>query len=53
MLIHKRSRYLRLTNSRILGYVNAPTREAAETAAVSAFNLTDEEHKRLVIKKLG
>jgi hypothetical protein len=53
MLIDKRRRYLRLMNPRFLGYVNAPTREAAGTAALSAFNLTDEEHKRLVIKKLG
>jgi hypothetical protein len=35
--------------SQILGYVDAPTREAAEAAAVRTFNLTDEQRSRLVV----
>jgi hypothetical protein len=34
-----------------LGTVEAPDQEAAEAAAVEAFNLTDEQRKRLVVQE--
>ena len=34
-----------------LGTVEAVDREAAEAAAVEAFNLTDEQRKRLVVQE--
>jgi hypothetical protein len=39
--------------AQILGYVDAPSREVAEAAAVSAFSLTDEQRKRLVVQERG
>jgi hypothetical protein len=35
-------------HGQFLGYVEAPDREAAETAAVVRFNLTEEQRGRLV-----
>jgi hypothetical protein len=35
-----------------LGTVEAMDQEAAEAAAVEAFNLTDEQRKRLVVQEL-
>jgi hypothetical protein len=40
-------------STRILGYVAAPTHEAAEAIAMSVFNLTDEQLKRLVVQERG
>jgi hypothetical protein len=37
----------------ILGTVEAPTREAAEAAAVREFNLTPEQRNRLVVQERG
>jgi hypothetical protein len=46
--------------AQVLGYVDAPSREVAEAAAVSAFSLTDEQRKltdeqrkRLVVQERG
>jgi len=50
-LIRKRSRYLGFMSNQILGYVDAPDRESAEAAAVSAFSLTEEQRKRLVVQQ--
>jgi hypothetical protein len=44
-LIRKRAQFL--------GYVDAPSREVAEAAAVSVFSLTEEQHKRLVVQEHG
>jgi hypothetical protein len=52
-LIRKRSRYLGFVSTRILGYVAAPSREVAEAAAVSAFSLTEDQRKRLVVQERG
>ena len=35
----------------VLGNVEAPSREVAEAAAVSAFSLTEEQRKRLVMQE--
>jgi hypothetical protein len=35
----------------VLGTVEAPSREVAEAAAVSAFSLTEEQRKRLVVQE--
>jgi hypothetical protein len=35
----------------ILGTVEAPTREAAEAAAVREFNLSDDQRRRLVVQE--
>jgi len=51
LLIRKRSRYLGFMSNRILGYVDAPDRASAEAAAVSAFSLTEEQRKRLVVQQ--
>ena len=45
LLIRKRAQ--------VIGYVDAPSREVAEAAAVSAFSLTDEQRKRLVVQERG
>jgi hypothetical protein len=45
LLIRKRAQ--------VLGYVDAPSREVAEAAAASAFSLTDEQRKRLVVQERG
>jgi hypothetical protein len=37
--------------AQVLGDVEAPSREAAETAAVKAFNLDDEQRSRLVVQE--
>jgi hypothetical protein len=37
----------------VLGDVDAPSREAAEAAAVRTFNLTDEQRSRLVVQERG
>jgi hypothetical protein len=37
----------------ILGNVEAPSREAAEAAAVEAFNLNAEQRGRLVVQERG
>jgi hypothetical protein len=37
----------------VLGDVEAPSREVAEAAAVSAFSLTEEQRKRLVVQERG
>jgi hypothetical protein len=37
--------------TRVLGIVKAPTREVAEAAAASAFNLTEDQRKRLVVQE--
>jgi hypothetical protein len=39
--------------AQVLGYVDAPSREVAEAAAVSAFSLTAEQRKRLVVQERG
>ena len=52
-LIRKRSRYLGFMSNRILGYIDAPDRASAEAAAVSAFSLTEEQRKRLVVQEQG
>ena len=39
--------------AQVLGYVDAPSREVAEAAAVSAFSLTEEQRKRLVVQERG
>jgi hypothetical protein len=52
-LIRKRSRYLGFMSNQILGYVDAPDRASAEIAAVSAFSLTQEQRKRLVVQERG
>jgi hypothetical protein len=38
-------------HGQILGDVEAPSREVAEAAAVSAFSLTEEQRKRLVVQE--
>lgn len=43
-IIRKRGEYL--------GTVEAVDKEAAEAAAVEAFNLTDEQRERLVVQEL-
>jgi hypothetical protein len=37
--------------AQVLGDVQAPSREVAEAAAVSAFSLTPEQRKRLVVQE--
>jgi hypothetical protein len=37
--------------AQVLGIVEAPSREAAEAAAVKAFNLDDEQRSRLVVQE--
>jgi hypothetical protein len=37
--------------AQVLGDVEAPSREAAEAAAVKAFNLDDEQRSRLVVQE--
>jgi hypothetical protein len=37
----------------VLGNIEAPSREVAEAAAVSAFSLTEEQRKRLVVQERG
>jgi hypothetical protein len=37
----------------VLGDIEAPSREVAEAAAVSAFSLTEEQRKRLVVQERG
>jgi hypothetical protein len=37
--------------AQVLGYVDAASREVAEAAAVSAFSLTEEQCKRLVVQQ--
>jgi hypothetical protein len=37
--------------AQVLGDVEAPSREAAEAAAVRAFNLTAEQRSRLVVQE--
>jgi hypothetical protein len=39
--------------AQVLGEVQAPSREAAEAAAVREFNLTDEQRSRLVVQERG
>jgi len=39
--------------AQVLGYVDAPSREVAEAAAASAFSLTDDQRKRLVVQGRG
>jgi hypothetical protein len=39
--------------AQVLGEVQAPSREAAEAAAVREFNLTDEQRGRLVVQERG
>jgi hypothetical protein len=39
--------------AQVLGEVEAPSREAAEAAAVREFNLTDEQRSRLVVQERG
>ena len=39
--------------AQVLGYVDAPSREVAEAAAVSAFSLTEDQRKRLVVQERG
>jgi hypothetical protein len=36
--------------SQLLGFVDAPTRERAESVAVRTFNLSDEQRSRLVVQ---
>jgi hypothetical protein len=36
--------------AQVLGIVEAPSREAAEAAAVRTFNLSDEQRSRLVVQ---
>jgi hypothetical protein len=43
LLIRKRGEFL--------GFVEATTAEAAEIAAVTAFNLTEDQRKRLVVRE--
>ena len=38
-------------HGQVLGIVEAPSREVAEAAAVSAFSLTEEQRKRLVVQE--
>jgi hypothetical protein len=45
MLIMKRGEFL--------GFVDAVDRKAAEEAAVRAFNLSDEQRKRLLVREPG
>jgi hypothetical protein len=40
-------------HGQVLGDVEAPSREVAEAAAVSAFSLTQEQRKRLVVQERG
>jgi len=40
-------------HGQVLGTVEAPTREAAEAAAVRAFGLTAEQRHRLVVQERG
>jgi hypothetical protein len=44
---------LQRSKARFLGYVDAPSREVAEAAAISAFSLTEEQRKRLVVQERG
>jgi hypothetical protein len=37
--------------ARVLGDVQAPTREQAEVAAIKKFNLDDERRNRLVVQE--
>jgi hypothetical protein len=37
----------------VRGHVEAPTREAAERAAVKAFDLDDEQRSRMVVQECG
>jgi hypothetical protein len=37
--------------SQVLGDVDAPSREAAEAAAVRAFNLNEHQRSRLVVQE--
>jgi hypothetical protein len=37
--------------SQVLGDVDAPSREAAEAAAVRAFNLNEQQRSRLVVQE--
>jgi hypothetical protein len=39
--------------AQVLGDVEAPSREAAEAAAVRTFNLTDEQRSRIVVQERG
>jgi hypothetical protein len=39
--------------AQVLGIVEAPTREAAEAAAVQKFDLTPEQRSRLVVQRGG
>jgi len=39
------------SRAQVLGYVDAPSREVAEAAAASAFSLTAEQRKRLVVQE--
>jgi hypothetical protein len=39
--------------AQVLGDVQAPSREAAEAAAVREFNLSDEQRSRLVVQERG
>jgi hypothetical protein len=41
------------SKAQFLGYVDAPSREVAEAAAVSAFSLTEDQRKRLVVQERG
>jgi hypothetical protein len=39
--------------AQVLGDIEAPSREAAETAAVRTFNLSPEQRSRLVVQERG
>jgi hypothetical protein len=39
--------------AQVLGFGEAPSREAAEAAAVRTFNLTAEQRSRLVVQERG
>jgi hypothetical protein len=39
--------------AQVLGDVEAPSREAAEAAAVRTFNLTPEQRSRLIVQERG
>jgi hypothetical protein len=50
----RRWRVLRIRKrAQVIGYVDAPSREVAEAAAVSAFSLTEDQRKRLVVQERG
>jgi hypothetical protein len=42
-----------LKRAKVLGDVEAPSREAAEAAAVRTFNLSPEQRSRLVVQERG